>query len=63
MKNNYMYNLAYTGTELLTRSECPGGNSDIVVSGNVIENSCTWPAVAGFGNDQNGGDCGAIYLD
>jgi Right handed beta helix region/Abnormal spindle-like microcephaly-assoc'd, ASPM-SPD-2-Hydin len=63
VKNNYMYNLAYTGTELLTRSACPEGISNIVVSGNVIENSCTWPAVAGFGNDQNGGDCGAIYLD
>jgi hypothetical protein len=33
-----------------------------VVSGNFIENSCTWPAVHGFGNDQNGGDCGAIYF-
>jgi hypothetical protein len=63
VKNNYMYNLAYTGTELLTRSDCPGGISNIVVSGNVIENSCTWAAVPGFGNDQNGGDCGAIYFD
>ncbi len=62
VKNNYMYNLAYTGTELLTRTDCPEGISNIVVSGNVIENSCTWPAVAGFGNDQNGGDCGAIYI-
>jgi hypothetical protein len=62
VKNNYMYNLAYSGTDLLTRSDCPGGISDIVVSGNVIENSCTWAAVPGFGNDQNGGDCGAIYL-
>jgi hypothetical protein len=62
VKNNYMYDLAYLGTDLLTRSDCPGGISDIVVSGNVIENSCTWAAVPGFGNDQNGGDCGAIYL-
>ena len=62
VKNNYMYNLAYTGTELLAGSACPGGISNDVVSGNIIENSCTWPAVSGFGNDQNGGDCGAIYL-
>jgi len=62
VKNNYMYNLAYTATELLTRSDCPGGISNDVVSGNVIENSCTWPAVYNFGNDQNGGDCGAIYF-
>jgi len=62
IENNYMYNLAYTSTYLLAQSHCPGGISNIVVSGNVIENSCTWPAVHGFGNDQNGGDCGAIYL-
>ena len=62
VKNNYMYNLAYTGTDLLTQSRCAGGISDVVVSGNIIENSCSWPAVHGFGNDQNGGDCGAIYL-
>jgi len=63
VKNNYMHDLAYTGTELETRSDCPGGISDSVVSGNVIFNSCTWPAVPGHGNDQNGGDCGAIYFD
>jgi hypothetical protein len=62
VQNNYMYNLAYTGTELVSRSDCPGGISNIVVSGNFIDNSCTWPAVHGFGNDQNGGDCGAIYF-
>jgi parallel beta helix pectate lyase-like protein len=62
VKNNYMYNLAYTGTELLAGSLCPGGISNDVVSGNIIENSCTWPAVPGFGSDQNGGDCGAIYF-
>jgi len=61
VKNNYMYDLAYAGMELLA-GQCYEGISDIVVSGNVIENSCTWPAVHGFGNDQNGGDCGAIYL-
>jgi hypothetical protein len=63
VKNNYLYNLAYSGTYLVAQSDCLGGISNIVVSGNVIENSCTWPAVYGFGNDQNGGDCGAIYLD
>src|SRR5260370_4706386 len=62
VKNNYMYNLAYAGTELLAGTRCPAGISNDVVSGNVIENSCTWPAVHGFGNDQNGGDCGAIYF-
>jgi hypothetical protein len=62
VENNYMYDLAYTGLELQTATSCPNGISDIVVSGNVIENSCTWPAVHGFGNDQNGGDCAAIYF-
>jgi hypothetical protein len=62
VKNNYMYNLAYAGMELLAGQSCPAGISNVVVSGNVIENSCTWPAVYGFGNDQNGGDCGAVYL-
>jgi hypothetical protein len=62
VKNNYLYNLAYSGVELISGQSCTGGLSNIAVSGNVIENSCTWPAVAGFGNDQNGGDCGAIYL-
>jgi hypothetical protein len=61
--NNYMYNLAYSGPYLLGRSDCPGAITNDLVSGNVIENSCTWPSVAGFGNDQNGGDCGAIYFD
>lgn len=63
IKNNYIYDVAYTGTELETRADCPGGISGDVVSGNIIENSCTWPATPGFGNDQNGGDCGAIYFD
>jgi len=62
VKNNYMYNLAYIGTDLQAGPSCLGGISNTVVSGNVILNSCTWPAVYGFGNDQNGGDCGAIYL-
>jgi hypothetical protein len=62
VKNNYMYDLAYIGTDLQSGQSCPGGISNIVVSGNVIEDSCTWPSVYGFGNDQNGGDCGAIYM-
>jgi hypothetical protein len=63
VKNNYIYDVAYTGTELQTRADCSGGISGDVVSGNIIENSCTWPATPGYGNDQNGGDCGAIYFD
>lgn len=63
IKNNYIYDVAYTGTELQTRADCPGGISGDVVSDNIVENSCTWPATPGFGNDQNGGDCGAIYFD
>lgn len=62
VKNNYMYDLAYTGTDMLAGAPCPGGISNDVVSGNIIVNSCTWPAVPGFGNDQNGGDCGVIYF-
>jgi Right handed beta helix region len=60
--NNYLYDLAYAGLELQATASCPDGISNILASGNVIENSCTWPAVYEFGNDQNGGDCGAIYL-
>jgi hypothetical protein len=62
VKNNYMYNLAYAGIELETSSSCANGLANDVMSGNAIINSCTWPAVQGFGNDQNGGDCGAIYM-
>jgi hypothetical protein len=62
IKNNYMYNLAYTGTELETGDRCPDGIANDVISGNVFINTCTWPAVHGFGNDQNGGDCGAVYM-
>ncbi len=62
VKNNYLYDLAYAGITLVAGPICPHGISNDVVSGNVILNSCTWPAVHGFGNDQNGGDCGAIYL-
>jgi parallel beta-helix repeat protein len=60
--HNYMYNLAYPGVSIGTDASLVGGNSNDVVSNNVILNSCTWPAVAGFGNDQNGGDCSAIYF-
>jgi hypothetical protein len=63
VKNNYIYDVAFTGTELDARADCPGGISGDVVSGNIIENSCTWPASQGFGNDQNGGDCGAISFN
>ena len=62
VKNNYLYDLAYDGIMLTAGPSCPHGISNDVVSRNVILNSCTWPAVHGFGNDQNGGDCGAIYL-
>jgi hypothetical protein len=62
VKNNYIYNISYAGIVLTAGPPCPTGISDDVVSGNVILNSCTWPAVHGFGNDQNGGDCGAIYF-
>jgi hypothetical protein len=62
VKNNYLYDLAYAGIVLTAGSSCPDGISNDVISGNVVLNSCTWPAVHGFGNDQNGGDCGSIYL-
>jgi hypothetical protein len=62
LEHNYIYNVAYSAFQLETTSSCPDGISNIVVSENVIENSCTWPAVYQFGNDQNGGDCGAVYL-
>jgi len=62
VKNNYLYDLAYVGIEMIASPSCAGGLSNIVASENAIVNSCTWPAVYQFGNDQNGGDCGGIYL-
>jgi Right handed beta helix region len=53
--NNYIHDVAYMGI-----GAWGGGMSDTTISGNVILNSCTAPAQPG-GNDQDGGDCGAIY--
>jgi hypothetical protein len=60
--NNYLYDLAYLGIAIEDNSTTGGSMSNSTVANNVILNSCTWPAVSGGGNDQNGGDCGAIYF-
>jgi hypothetical protein len=56
VKNNFIHDVAYMGV-----GAWGGGMSNTTVSGNVILNSCTAAANPG-GNDQDGGDCGAIYL-
>jgi hypothetical protein len=55
VKNNYIHDVAYMGV-----GAWGGGMSDTTISGNVILNSCTAAAQPG-GDDQDGGDCGAIY--
>ncbi len=57
--NNYIHDIAYMGIGIWNWG-CTGGISNDTVSGNLIVNTCTWPANPG-GNDQDGGDCGAIY--
>ena len=63
IRDNAFFDLAYMGVALGadSQSPCPGGISNDIVSGNVVLNSCLWPAAPG-GNDQDGGDCGAIYV-
>jgi hypothetical protein len=60
ISNNYMYNIAYIGVGFWQATM--GGEGNITVNNNAIINSCTWPVVPRGGNDQNGGDCGAIYF-
>jgi hypothetical protein len=62
VRNNYFYDLAYVGVGLWEANGNNGGESNTTIANNVVINSCTWPAVSGGGNDQNGGDCGAIYI-
>ncbi len=54
--NNYIHDVAYVGV-----GAWGGSMSNTTISGNVILSSCTAAAQPG-GNDQDGGDCGAIYL-
>jgi len=55
VKNNFIHDVAYMGV-----GAWGGSMSNTTISGNVILNSCAAPAQPG-GNDQDGGDCGAIY--
>jgi Right handed beta helix region len=55
VKNNYIHDVAYMGV-----GAWGGGMSNTTISGNVILSSCTAAAQPG-GDDQDGGDCGAIY--
>jgi hypothetical protein len=55
VKNNFIHDVAYMGV-----GAWGGGMSDTTIAGNVILNACTAPAQPS-GNDQDGGDCGAIY--
>jgi len=60
--NNYVHDVAYMGIIVMDNSSGGDQISNSTVSGNVVIDACTWPAVSGGGNDQNGGDCGGIYL-
>jgi hypothetical protein len=60
--NNVVHDVAYMGIAVADNSNPAVGMSDSTIAGNVVMNACTWPAVSGGGNDQNGGDCGGIYL-
>jgi hypothetical protein len=60
--NNYLHDLAYMGIVVSDNSAGGDGMGNTTVSGNAVTNACTWPAVSGGGNDENGGDCGGIYF-
>ncbi len=60
--NNVVHDVAYMGIVVSDNSATGDQMGGATVSGNVVIDSCTFPAVAGGGNDQNGGDCGAIYF-
>jgi hypothetical protein len=62
ISNNYVHDVAYMGIRVSDNSMAGDQMTGAKVSGNVVINSCTWPAVSGGGNDENGGDCGAIYF-
>lgn len=54
--NNFIHDVAYVGI-----GTWGGTMSNTTIENNVVLNSCTAAAQPG-GNDQDGGDCGAIYL-
>jgi hypothetical protein len=60
--HNTIYNVAYNGIAIEDNSAKGDSMGNTTVAGNIVVNACTWPAASGGGNDQNGGDCGAIYL-
>ncbi len=60
--NNYLHDLAYMGIVVSDNSASGDSMGNTTVSGNVVLDACTWPAVSGAGNDENGGDCGGIYF-
>ncbi len=59
--HNYVHDVQFMG--IGGWSSTTAGASNLTFSSNVIKNSCEWAAVSGGGNDQNGGDCGGIYLE
>jgi len=63
VRNNYFYDIAYIGVGLWQANGANEGDSNTTIGNNAIINSCTWPAVSGGGNDQNGGDCSALYVN
>jgi hypothetical protein len=60
--HNALHDLAYMGIVVSDSSTTGDQMSNSLVSGNVVLDACTWPAVSGGGNDENGGDCGGIYF-
>ena len=65
VKNNYLYNTNYVGIgDWSDPTSCTGGMDNTLVSGNIITNSCAWGSnYSSTWNDQDGGDCAAIYID
>ena len=60
--HNLLHDLAYMGIVVSDGSTTGDQMSNSLVSGNVVLDACEWPAVSGAGNDENGGDCGGIYV-
>ncbi|HEY8089440.1 MAG TPA: right-handed parallel beta-helix repeat-containing protein [Polyangiaceae bacterium] len=61
VQHNYIHDVAYMGIVVSDNSTSGDQMSNSTVAGNVVLDACTYPAAPG-GNDQDGGDCGAIYF-
>jgi len=60
--HNYIHDVAYHGIAIEDNSTNGDSMGNTTVSNNIVVNACMWPAVTTGGNDEDGGDCGAIYF-